>query len=86
MKQVDILMAIRCSQSAWKEVTSTTIKICFEKCGFYKDVDDLIEVDEDLKFQTIVKELCPELSCEDYIDYDLQTLTDHPVFNIHEIH
>lgn len=33
IKDVNILMAIQWAQEAWKEVTGTAIKICFEKCG-----------------------------------------------------
>ena len=41
IKDVNILMAIRWAQEAWKEVTGTTTKNCFEKCGIIKN-DDLI--------------------------------------------
>ena len=42
---------IRWAQEAWKEVTGTTIKNCFEKCGIIKN-DDLIEIkEEDLGFE-----------------------------------
>ena len=36
IKDVNILMAIRWAHKAWKEVTGTTIKNCFEKCGIYQ--------------------------------------------------
>ena len=41
IKDVNILMAIRWAQEAWKEVTGTTTKNRFEKCGIIKN-DDLI--------------------------------------------
>ena len=47
-------MAIRWAQEAWKEVTGTTIKNCFEKCGIIK-IDDLMEIEEeDLEFKALV--------------------------------
>ena len=46
IKDVNILMAIRWAQEAWKEVTGTTTKNCFEKCGIIKN-DDLIEIKEE---------------------------------------
>ena len=49
-----ILMAIPWAQEAWKEVTGTTIKNCFEKCGIIK-IDDLMEIEEeDLEFKALV--------------------------------
>ena len=55
-------MAIPWAQEAWKEVTGTTIKNCFEKCGIIKN-DDLMEIEEeDLEFEALVQELCPRLS------------------------
>ena len=48
IKDVNILMAIRWAQEAWKEVTGMIIKDCFEKCGIIKN-DDLMEIEgEDL--------------------------------------
>ena len=45
------------AQSAWKEVTSTTIKNYFEKCGFYKEAENLFGDDEYLEIETHVKEI-----------------------------
>ena len=54
IKDVEILMAIRWAQEAWKEVTGTTIKNSFEKCGIIK-IDDLMEIEEeDLEFKALV--------------------------------
>ena len=39
-KDVNILMAIQWAQEAWKEVTGTTIKNCFARCGVSKSNDD----------------------------------------------
>ena len=49
-----ILTAIRWAQEAWKEVTGTTIKNCFEKYGIIKN-DDLMEIEEEyLEFEALV--------------------------------
>ena len=62
IKDVNILMAIRWAQEAWKEVTGMTIKNCFEKCGIIKN-DNLMEIkEEDLKFKALVQELCVPMS------------------------
>ena len=55
VKGVDVLMAIRWIQDAWKEVTNSTIKNCFEKCGIKRD-DESIEVLEadDLEFDALL--------------------------------
>ena len=51
-------MAIQWAKEAWKEVTGTTIKNCFEKCRVVKSNDDLMEVEEaDLEFEALVREL-----------------------------
>ena len=49
----NILMAIRWVQRAWKDVTSSTVKRCFEKCGFREGDDKLMEdVDFDAELAT----------------------------------
>ena len=54
-------MAIQQAQEAWKEVTGTTMKNCFVKCGIIKN-DDLMEIEkEDLEFEALVQELCPDV-------------------------
>ena len=68
LKIKNILMAIPWAQEAWKEVTGTTIKNCFEKCGIIKN-DDLMEIGErDLEFEVLVQELCPDSSATKYIN------------------
>ena len=39
IKDINILMAIQWAQEAWKEVTVTIIKNCFEKCAVVKSND-----------------------------------------------
>ena len=59
-------MAIRWAQDGWKDVSGTTLKNCFEKCGIIKN-DDLMEIEEeDLEFEALVQELCPDVSATEY--------------------
>ena len=61
IKNVNIPIAIRWALEAWKEVTATTIKNCFEKCEIIKN-DDLMGIqEEDLEFEALVQELCPNV-------------------------
>ena len=64
-------MAIRWTQNAWKEVSFLTVKRCFEKSGFLKNDDDVMEDEkEDTEFSVLVQELCPDLSPDEYVDFD----------------
>ena len=85
IKDVNILMAIRWAQEAWKEVTGTTIKNCFEKCGIIKN-DDLMEIEEeDLEFEALVQELCPDVSATEYVNFDVDIPASEPLINEHKI-
>ena len=48
-KKVDILQAITWVATAWKEVSETTIKNCFAKCGIIQQVveNDASELDDE---------------------------------------
>ena len=74
-------MAIPWAQEAWKEVTGTTIKNCFEKCGIIKN-DDLMEIEEeDLEFEALVQELCPDVSATEYVNVDADIPASEPLIN-----
>ena len=78
-------MAIPWAQEAWKEVTGTTIKNCFEKCGIIKN-DDLMEIEEeDLEFEALVHKLCPEVSATEYVNFDADIPASEPLINEHKI-
>ena len=58
VQDVNILMAIRWVQRAWKDVTPSMVKRCFEKCGFCEGNNELMEdVDIDEELSALVKEL-----------------------------
>ena len=78
-------MAIRWAQEAQKEVTETTIKNCFEKCGIIKN-DDLMEIKgEDLEFEALVQELCPNVSDTEYVNFDVDIPASEPLINEYKI-
>ena len=59
----------------------STIKRCFEKCGFCTAEADIdVEEDDDKEFAAHVKELCPELSIDEYVDFDANLPTTEPSF------
>ena len=85
IKDVNILMAIRWSQEVWKEVTGMTINNCFEECGIIKN-DDSMEIEEqDLEFEALVQELCPDVSAKEYVNFYTDIPTSEPLINEHKI-
>ena len=84
IEDVSTLMAIRWAQEAWKEVTGTTIKNCFEKCGIINN-GDLMEIEEEnLEFETFVQELCLHVSATDYVNFDANIPSSEPLINEHK--
>jgi len=47
LKEVTVLDTIYWINRAWKDITSTCIKRCFEKCGFDKVGEQPLENDSD---------------------------------------
>ena len=79
VQDVNILMAIRWVQRAWKDVTPSTVKWCFEKCRFREGDNELIEdVDVDEELSALVKELSSDVSPDEYIDFDAELVTAEP--------
>ena len=58
INEIDILKVIGWVKSAWREVTSDTIKHCFEKCGFPTDDYVPTSQDSDEEFQMLFNEIC----------------------------
>ena len=83
VQDVNILMAIRWVQRAWKGVTPSTVKRCFEKCVFREGDDELMEhVDVDGKFSALVIELSSDVSPYEYVDFDAELATAQPGIKI----
>ena len=86
VKGVDVLVAIRWIQEAWKEVSNSTIKNCFEKCGIKGDIE-LMEVkkDDNLEFECLVKEFTTDISAVEYANFDANVPASEPMINEFEI-
>ena len=82
VKGVDVFVAIRWLQKAWKEVTNLTIRNCFEECGIKGD-NELMEVeeDDDLEFEAIVKEFTADISATEYANFDKNIPASEPMIN-----
>ena len=69
-------MAIQWAQEAWKEVTGTKIKNCFEECGVAKSNDDLMEDEEDnLESEAFLRDLSPD--CQSQSMFILTPISQH---------
>ena len=83
VQDVNILMAIRWVQPAWKDITPSTVKRCFEKGGFREGDDELMEdVDVDEGFSALVKELSSDVSSGECVDFDSELATAEPGIKI----
>ena len=86
VQDVNILMVIRWVQRAWKDVAPSTVKRCFEKCGFREGNDELMEdVNVDEEFSALVKELSSDVSPEEYVDFDAELATAEPGIKIDKL-
>ena len=66
-------------QRAWKDITPSTAKRCFEKCGFREGDHELMEdIDVDEEFSALVKELSSNVSPDEYVDFDAELATAEP--------
>ena len=85
VKGMDVLVAIRWKE-AWKEVSNSTIKNCFEKCGIKGD-NELMEVekDDDSEFEALVKEFTTDISAVEYANFDANVPASEPMINEFEI-
>ena len=86
IKDVNIRIAIQWAHETWKEVTRTTTKSCFEKCGVVQSNDDLMEVEEyDSELEVLVQELSPDMSAAVYNCFDADIPTSKPMINEHKV-
>ena len=77
VQDVNILMAIQWVQRAWKDVTPSTVKRCFEKCGFREGDNELMEA-----VDALVKEFSSDVSPDEYVDFDAELATAKPGIKI----
>ena len=86
-KEVDILQAITWVAASWKDVSETTVKICFAKCGIVQQVVENDESKLDDEFAELFKELTEmngaenDFTAEEYIDFDNEISSFHPPIN-----
>ena len=86
-EEVDILQAITWVAVTWKEVSETTIKNCFTKCGIAQQIVENDKSDLDDKFAELFKELTDmnetenNFTAEEYIDFDNEVSSFHPPIN-----
>ena len=70
-------------KQAWDEVSELTITKCFEKYGVAKvHVED--DVPADAEFDTLVKELCDQITSEELVWFDNDIDTYDPEFDPNE--
>ena len=79
INEINTLKVIGWIKSAWRGVTSDTIKHCFEKCGF--PTDDYVATarysDEDCEIQ--FNEIPENCSIDEYVDVDNNLATSEEV-------
>ena len=79
INEINTLKVIGWIKSAWRGVTSDTIKHCFEKCGF--PTDDYVATarysDEDCEIQ--LNEIPENCSIDEYVDVDNNLATSEEV-------
>ena len=86
-KEVDILQAITWAAATWKEVSETSIKNCFVKCGIAQQVTENGESELDEEFAELFNKLTgmtePEndFTAEECIDFDNEISSFHPPIN-----
>ena len=60
------------------------MKNCFETCGIIKN-DDLMKIEEDnLEFEALAQQLCPDVSSTVYIYFDVDIPAFKPLTNDHK--
>ena len=70
VNEINILKVIGWVKSVWREVTSDTIKHCFEKCSFPTDDSAATAQDSDEEFEMFFNEISENCSIDEYVEVD----------------
>ena len=70
ISETSILKGIGWVKSVWREVTSDTIKHCFEKCGFPTDDYVATAQDSDEEFEMLFSKIEENCSTDEYVEVD----------------
>ena len=79
INEVNILKVVGWFKSSWREVTSFTIKHCFEKCGFPTDDYVATAQDSDKEFEMLFNEISENCSIDEYFEVDNTLATSEKV-------
>ena len=79
INEVNILKVVGWFKSSWREVTSFTIKHCFEKCGFPTDDYVATTQDSDKEFEMLFNEISENCSIDEYFEVDNTLATSEKV-------
>ena len=79
INEITILKVIGWVKSAWREVTTDTIKHCFEKCGFPTDDYVATAQDSDEEFEMLFNEISENCSIDEYVEVDNTLATSEEV-------
>ena len=70
INEINILRVIGWVKSAWREITSDTIKHCFEKRSFPTDDYVATVQDSDEEFEMLFNEISENCSIDEYVEVD----------------
>lgn len=89
-KSIDLSSAMVWIVAAWKNVSSTTIKKCFQKAGFMETVqgNDTFDEEDDVPLSqlfSVLKGIPGNSDMEKYLVIDSGVLTENPSFDMQEI-
>lgn len=86
--EITILKVISWIQEAWAGVQASTIKHCFEKCGFGEpNTVRCTQSDEtdDAEFDELLKELGGDTSVDEFVDFDTDAPTCQPDYDTESV-
>ena len=79
MNEINILKVIGWVKSAWREVTSDTIKHCFKKCDFLTNDYVPTARDSDKEFEILFNKIWENCTIDEYVKVDNTLATSEEV-------